>query len=122
MNENCTTRDLVCSPWACLLWGVPAAMLLVGLYQSGWRVWLWVPALALAGGACILNAGRCGRLHCYITGPAFLLAAVYVVLAGFHIVPLPPERFLMAVIAIGIAARLAEFALGRYTQKARAAN
>jgi hypothetical protein len=39
-------------------------------------VWLWVPALVVAGSACLANASRCGRLHCFITGPLFLLAAV----------------------------------------------
>ncbi len=50
--------------------------------------------------------GRCGRLHCYITGPVFLLAAFYVALTGFHVVPLQPEPFLLVVV-IGVAARLA---------------
>jgi len=70
------------------------------------------------GGACIVNAGRCGRLHCYITGPFFLLAAVYVVLAEFHIVPLQPGRFLLVVFVVSVAACLAEFPLGSYVKKA----
>jgi hypothetical protein len=28
------------------------------------------------GVACIVNALRCGRVHCYLTGPFFLLMAV----------------------------------------------
>jgi len=28
------------------------------------------------GGACLVNAVRCGRLHCYVTGPFFLLGAI----------------------------------------------
>ncbi len=64
------------------------------------------------------RAGRCGRLHCYITGPFFLLAAVYVVLAEFHKVPLQPGRFVLVVFVVSAAACLTEFPLGRYTKEA----
>ena len=94
-------------------------MLVVGLSWPTGRTWLWIPALVVAGGTCIVNAGRCGRLHCYITGPFFLLAAVYVVLAEFHIVPLQPGRFLLVVLVVSVAACLAQFPLGSYVKKAR---
>lgn len=120
MDDSCANRDLVCSSWACLFWCLPAAMLAAGYYWPAGRVWLWVPALAVAGGACVVNAGRCGRLHCYITGPLFLLAAVYVALAEFHIFPLEPQRFLLIVFALSVAAYLMELPLGKYTKKAGA--
>jgi hypothetical protein len=34
------------------------------------------------GLACVVNALRCGRIHCYLTGPFFLLMAVATVLHG----------------------------------------
>jgi hypothetical protein len=34
------------------------------------------------GVTCIANATRCGRTHCYFTGPFFLIMAVGVVLHG----------------------------------------
>lgn len=117
MDDSCASRDLLCSPWACVLWCLPTAMLVVGFYWPAGRVWLWIPALVVAGSGCIVNAGRCGRLHCYITGPFFLLAAVYVVLAEFHLVPLQPGRFLLVVFVVSVAAYLVEFPLGRYTKK-----
>lgn len=120
MDNSCASRDLVCGPWACLFWCLPTIMLVVGFYWPVGRPWLWIPALVLAGGGCIVNAGRCGRLHCYITGPFFLLAAVYVVLAEFHIVPLQPGRFLLVVFVVSVAACLVELPLGRYTKKAGA--
>ena len=46
------------------------------------RMLLWTPAFLVAGVACGFNAARCGRLHCYFTGPLFLLAAVASVLVG----------------------------------------
>ena len=41
-------------------------------------------ALLVMGGACLVNAARCRRLHCYITGPYFLMLALGALLAyGF---------------------------------------
>ncbi len=54
---------------------------------------------------------------CYITGPFFLLAAVYVV-AEFHRVLLQPGRFLLVVFVVSVAACLTEFPLGGYTKEA----
>jgi hypothetical protein len=36
---------------------------------------IWVVLLVWMGTGCILNARRCHRPHCYISGPAFLLGA-----------------------------------------------
>lgn len=35
-----------------------------------------VAACVVMGVACLVNAARCHRLHCYLTGPYFLLLAV----------------------------------------------
>ena len=48
----------------------------------------------LAGLACVANVTRCGRRHCYFTGPLFLLAAVHNALKGFYLVPMNETRFL----------------------------
>ncbi len=40
------------------------------------------------GTACIANAVRCGRLHCYITGPFFVAMAVVTLLYGLGALPL----------------------------------
>jgi hypothetical protein len=37
------------------------------------------------GIACLINARRCGRLHCFVTGPLFLAGAVATVLDAFEI-------------------------------------
>jgi hypothetical protein len=34
------------------------------------------------GAACMVNAFRCGRVHCYLTGPFFLLMALVTLLYG----------------------------------------
>ncbi len=70
------------------------------------------------GIACLANAARCGRVHCYITGPLFLLAAAYVVLAEFHVIPMRPGVFLDVVLLLIVLACLAELPLGRYRKNA----
>jgi len=53
--------------------------------SNGWRTVVWVVALAVMGAACIVNALLCGRVHCYITGPFFLLMALAALLYGLGI-------------------------------------
>jgi hypothetical protein len=38
-------------------------------------VLVWIVSFVWMGTGCILNALRCHRLHCYISGPAFILGA-----------------------------------------------
>ena len=66
------------------------------------------------GIGCLVNARRCGRLHCYFTGPVFVLAAIYVSLAAANLVPTRPGVLLLTVFTISILACLAELPLGRY--------
>jgi hypothetical protein len=40
------------------------------------------------GVACLLNAQRCRRLHCYLTRPFFLLLAVGSLFYGLGVLPL----------------------------------
>jgi len=35
------------------------------------------------GIGCVANAVRCGRVHCYVTGPFFLVMAAVALLYGF---------------------------------------
>src|SRR6058998_1339753 len=77
MSATCTRTDFTRRRIAGLLWGVPAAALILGSFVTPVpRMLLWTPAFAVAGVACIVNAAQCGRVHCYITGPLYLLAAV----------------------------------------------
>ena len=55
---------------------------------SGWRTAVWSSACLAMGGACLLNANRCGRVHCWFTGPFFLAMAVVIVLFGTGLLPL----------------------------------
>ncbi|WP_121431290.1 hypothetical protein, partial [Pseudomonas aeruginosa] len=65
-------------------WGLPAVVATIAIVLSNRRPALFLAAgaaLAVMGGACLVNATRCRRLHCYITGPHFLLLAVGALLA-----------------------------------------
>jgi hypothetical protein len=53
---------------------------------EGWRAALWAVALSTMGIGCVANALRCGRLHCYLTGPFFLIMAIVAVFYGFRVV------------------------------------
>ena len=78
-----------------LAWGIPTVALVIAI---------WLPPLSLLwmGSACLLNARRCGRTHCYFTGPFFLIMVIPVLLHGFDIVPLGPEGWKWLGITIGV--------------------
>lgn len=88
------------------LWGVPgAAMLASLLLEPTWRAVVWTIMLAWMGGACLVNARRCGRTHCRITGPFLLGMAALVAGYGTGVVPLGPNGWTMlgGVTAVGFA-------------------
>ena len=122
MNEACAKRDWVQNPGTLiLLWGVPpAAMLLSACCAgSGWIVTLtWTLSLAVMGGACLINARGCGRMHCYFTGPFFLLMAMASLAYGLHWVPFGPHGWLylgaLVLAGGGLLSFAPEWLWGRY--------
>lgn len=67
-------------------WGVPTAVMLIAVFLDPWsRTVIWAAALGWMGIACIANATHCGRTHCFLTGPFFLVMAVAVLLHGLVI-------------------------------------
>jgi len=70
------------------------------------------------GIACIVNALRCGRIHCYVTGPFFFLMALAALFYGLGILHFGGNGWnLLGLIAlIGTIALwyLPEMFLGRY--------
>src|SRR6266852_7249120 len=67
------SHDMLSNPLlAFALFCLPAiAIVATGHYRigDGWRTAVWTAALSIMGTACLANAVRCGRVHCYITGP-----------------------------------------------------
>jgi hypothetical protein len=70
------------------------------------------------GVACLVNASRCGRVHCWFTGPFFILGALTSLGYGLGFLPLGPSGWswicLGTIIgAIGLTF-IPELFLGRY--------
>ena len=91
-GTTCKSRDMLARPWSALLvfWLPAMAMVVAGrtAFSSGWRTIVWTAALSTMGAGCIVNALRCGRLHCYLTGPFFLVMALASLLYGLGVAPL----------------------------------
>ena len=119
MSENCPKNDLSGKKIAWLIWGLPMALLLIGVFWSRTRVWLWAPALVVAGVACLVNANRCGRLHCYFTGPLYLLAALATVLVGLEWVALRWSWIAIGLVGGTALAIIPEWVRGKYVNLSR---
>lgn len=94
MAEGCGSRSAGqdwAAGWRSLagLWGIPAAAMLMALSLGPLpRAGIWAAALIWMGGACIVNARRCGRTHCRFTGPFYLLMAAVVVAHAAGVLPI----------------------------------
>src|SRR5258708_25178722 len=72
-----------------LIWCLPIAILLLSAWMGGrFQIIAWPTLLTWMGAACLLNARRCQRLHCFLTGPYFLLLALSSLLYGLGVLPL----------------------------------
>jgi hypothetical protein len=111
---SCRANDLTCGGKGLFLWCLPIVAVVISFSWPSIRAWLWTPAFLVMGIGCLANAARCGRVHCYFTGPLFVLAAVYTVLEEIHLVPMHPTVLLDTVVVLALLAYLAEFRLGRY--------
>jgi hypothetical protein len=86
-------RDLLRSHWALSLFWVGPWILIIGTSSTGniTHTAIWTFGFTVGGIACLINARRCGRLHCFYTGPLYLLAAMTSLLYGLGILPLGPH-------------------------------
>src|SRR5262249_16343275 len=121
MADCCTVtdnrNDLTIKKAAWLLWYIPAAAVLLGSFWAQGRPWIWTPAFAVMGVGCVANAKRCGRLHCYVTGPLYILAALSVALSKLGLVRLNPGPFVLIVLGASCIAVSLEMPFGRYKRK-----
>jgi hypothetical protein len=89
--------------------------------SNRWRTIIWTVALATMGVACIVNALRCGRVHCYLTGPFFLLMALVALSYGLGILRLGGNGWTLLSLLTPIGAIalwcLPEMFLGKYRQQ-----
>lgn len=93
--------------WWCLPLGLGVA---ANFFTSSARstATVWVMMFVWMGTGCILNARRCHRLHCYISGPAFFLGAVALALFAMGVAPLG-EHSLNNIVGITLGAVLLSF-------------
>lgn len=124
MTEACDTNrtDLACGARALFVWWIPTAILLAAAFSiSSSLVVIWPVVLTWMGGACLVNARRCGRRHCYVTGPFFLALAIVSLLYGLGVLHLGRHGWqtLAAVLLVGSCALtcLPEWIWGRYVGK-----
>lgn len=100
----CTTdpRDLVANRRASLLlWKLPLAVFVAGFFVSSiTRTVIWATSLVVAGTACLINAHRCRRVHCYFTGPFFLIGAAASVADGLGVLPLGTRGWIWIGLAV----------------------
>jgi hypothetical protein len=65
-------------------WGLPIAIgMLANVPHLSQRqdAAVWAVLFAWMATGCVLNALRCHRVHCYISGPVLLLGAIFAALA-----------------------------------------
>jgi hypothetical protein len=119
------SRDLLSDRFATIaMYWLPIAVVVASGFFSisnGWRGAIWAAALITMGAGCILNAFRCGRVHCYATGPFFFIMAVIAVLCGLGITPVDARGW-NAIALITLAGGIALYYLperffGRYRRR-----
>lgn len=116
--------DSSASDWArgkglLLIWCLPLAGLAISDLAGGQlQVVAWPVLLTWMGAACLLNARGCRRLHCFLTGPFFLLLALVSLLYGLGALPLGSHgwRALSLVLIVGglFLYYVPEWLFGRY--------
>jgi hypothetical protein len=106
--------DLLTRRGGLWIWGVPAILVIAGSFLGRLgHLALWVPAFTVAGAACVVNARRCRRIHCHVTGPLFLLAAAVTALVAADLVRVEFGTVLAVTAAVFLASFVPEVLMGR---------
>jgi len=96
-HASLAEKDWVRQPPAALFWwGLPVAIgIAAGFLHLPFRVGagLWTVLLAWMATGCVLNAWRCRRLHCYISGLVMTLGAVFAALVAVGALDVRPAVF-----------------------------
>src|SRR5690348_7569133 len=111
---ECRQRDMTRGWTGVVLWCLPVVALVASAPMGDTRWWIWTPSLIIMGTACVANAARCGRRHCYLAGPALLGAAGLSVLRGVFHTGLSWNWISGTVVLVWIAGCLLEWSLGSY--------
>ncbi len=110
---------------AILVYAVPTVAIVVTSGQvvvEALRALVWTLAFTVMGIACVVNAVRCGRVHCYFTGPFLLLLAAASLLLGLRVVSIGPNGWgwlgLVAIAGTVVFLTVPERLWGRYANRA----
>jgi hypothetical protein len=117
MEPDCASRDLVRRKLFAWMWVGTVALI---VFQELWppsQPWPLVAVLAAWGGFCSTNALRCGRLHCYITGPIFLFAGTWLALAGLGLIGVANHWFNGLIFGALLLGVIAELSIGKYSRR-----
>lgn len=118
--EACSQNDLAVGTSSWVLWGVPLGGIFLGALAGGTALpVLWTLGFLVMGIACLVNAARCGRHHCFITGPLFLGAALVSALRGVGVLSLSWTWVGAAVLVGVVLAYAPERLRGRYVTAER---
>ncbi|MBI3676972.1 MAG: hypothetical protein HY243_10210 [Proteobacteria bacterium] len=94
-NRTAPQKDWTRQPLSFgLWWELPIALgAFASLLHLSFRIGAGICAVLFVWMAigCLLNARRCHRLHCYISGPVFLLGALVAGLNGAGVLALGPH-------------------------------
>lgn len=117
------SHDLACGGSSLLIWIAPTVILGITASIGGlYAAIAWPPLLVFMGAACLVNAKLCGRLHCFITGPYFLVLAVVSLLYAIGILPLGAHGWsaLLSALLIGacVLTCVPEWLFGKYVRLA----
>ena len=118
-----TSRDWLRQPIGIIFWWVLPIGL--GVSTNFWHLPLartaliWAVALAWMGTGCALNALRCGRRHCFISGPALWLGAIAAGLVGLGVISGQNAlgEAVNGALALAALSFLSEWFWGRYAGK-----
>ena len=113
-GASCSQRDLAKGWPALVLWCMPTLVVIVGAFVPGIRAALWIPSFAIMGGACLVNARGCGRVHCHVTGPLFLIAALATAFDALGVVAIGSTVILVGVAVGTVFAYSLEWLRGKY--------
>lgn len=86
--SDCQKSDLVKMKWMnFLFWKFPILPIVVAPFisQGTATTVTWIVCFSFMGVGCLLNAYRCGRVHCHFTGPLLLLGALASALHGTRV-------------------------------------
>ena len=122
---NAASNDHAAQPlpffWS---WGLPIVVLIStnfmgGVFPIPIIVAIMSGSFFWMGLACVLNAKRCRRRHCYYSGPIFILGGIAVLLVGFEIVSLGRDGLIIVVgatLSLALLTYLSEPIFGKYVR------